>query len=67
MKDFLGRPLKVGQRVIIERTTYKGLIEGTVVRLTPKGATVSHRSPYSKLDKLYETNRPSHSIYGVHE
>lgn len=37
MKDLLGNPVAVGDRVVIARTGYRDLVPATVVKLTPKG------------------------------
>ena len=40
--DFFGNRVFVGDRVVINPPTYKGLVGATVVKFTPKGFTVTY-------------------------
>jgi hypothetical protein len=41
-KDFLGRELEIGDEVVFMQIHYRGLMKGTIKKLSPKKATIEH-------------------------
>ncbi len=52
MKDALGRDLKVGDHVAYRPPYSNNMVGGTVVKLTPKGATLGRQHSLLKPDPL---------------
>ena len=46
MKDLIGQELAVGDPVVVNPPKYKGIVVGTIVKLTPKGAQVQFSAPW---------------------
>ena len=51
MKDFLGKKVQVGDKVIIIEPYYHNLIRGLIVKFTPKGVKVKYRPFCRSYDK----------------
>lgn len=43
MKDFFGHELNIGDVVAFNAPIYKGLVEGVIVKFTPKGCKVKYK------------------------
>ena len=43
MKDYLGNECQVGDTVIFNEPYYKGLVDGKIIRFTPKGIRVAYQ------------------------
>jgi peroxiredoxin len=41
-KDYLGKPLSVGDTVVFMQLKYRGLMKGTIKKLTAKTAIIEH-------------------------
>ena len=41
-KDFLGNELQVGDRVVFMQINYRNFLVGTIKKLSPKKATITH-------------------------
>jgi hypothetical protein len=54
MEDFTGKKLVVGDKVVMIAPNYRHLVEGTILRFTPKMVVVeyfndwNHSTPYRK-------------------
>ena len=42
MKDFLGKPLKIGDEVVFMQIKYRSLVKGMIVAMSDKKATLYH-------------------------
>lgn len=47
MKDFIGQPLAVGDRVIFMQRGYRTLLTGKIVSMSPQMCFIEHRVPTS--------------------
>lgn len=64
-KDFLGRDVYLGDRVVCVKPNTVHLLIGTVVRITPKGATVELKNEVHGY--TWKTSRLSEQIVRIDE
>ena len=41
-KDYLGNSIEVGDDVVFMQVRYRGLMKGTITKITPKQVVISH-------------------------
>lgn len=63
MKDLIGKTLFEGQKVAVIVPNYRNLVEATVIKVTPKGATVM----YYFQRKMKTTSRTSNQIVVIEQ
>lgn len=62
-KDFVGNELEIGDNVVVVEPYYRNLVTAVVVKVTPKGASVTYSSKLYGKFKI--TNRSSDCIMKV--
>lgn len=52
MKDFFGQELNIGDKVAVTPKDYRGLVEATIISLTPKNVRVTYNTSWSEREYL---------------
>jgi len=62
IKDLLGQPVAVGDKVVISVTGYRDLTTATVTKLTPKGIQAAYRNPRYPEDSQWGVDKTQRSL-----